>query len=154
MAALAANAMRQMSGGTGETTSKIVVNATQLYAGSYVGIVSGSGHVSTFSDTAGLEPLGFAMEKVLGDTSVSGDEDRVSVNIGGGTVKSIAVTGAGATNDTGEPVYATNDNTFTLTATSNTPAVGVIERFHSGTTCDVRFFSYEVLRTTVNGALP
>jgi hypothetical protein len=41
-----------------------------------------------------------------------------------------------------------------MTSTASLPAIGVIERFHSGTTCDVRFFSYEVLRTTVNGALP
>jgi hypothetical protein len=130
------------------TASYIVVNGAQLYAGGYVGIVSGSGNVSNISDTAGMEPLGFSVDEVLGDTSVSGNEARAIVKIGGGLLKDVTVVGVANQTDVGELVYVTDNNTFTLTPTSNIPAVGVVDGWVTGTTCHVRFFPYSVMRNS------
>jgi hypothetical protein len=50
----------------------------------------------------------------------------------------LAVTGVSSAADVGEPVYASDDDTFTLTSTNNT-AIGKVVRWISSTTCVVAF---------------
>jgi hypothetical protein len=50
----------------------------------------------------------------------------------------LAVTGVASAADVSETVYASDDDTFTLTSTSNT-AIGKVQRWVSGTTCIVAF---------------
>lgn len=129
-----------------ETQAYILVNTTVVFAGSYVGIVDASGLVESLSDSVGFEPLGFATEGATGDTTTAGDETQIPVKTGGGVGKDFTVIGAGSDADVGELVFATDDNTFTLTPTANIPAIGVVDRHITGTTVDVKFFSYETIR--------
>jgi hypothetical protein len=50
----------------------------------------------------------------------------------------VPVTGATGTDDIGAAVYAADDDTFTLTAGSNT-AIGKVDSYVTGTTCVVYF---------------
>lgn len=50
----------------------------------------------------------------------------------------LSVTGVTGVGDVGTTVYASDDDTFTLTSTSNT-AVGKIARYISGTKVDVEY---------------
>ena len=50
----------------------------------------------------------------------------------------LSVTGVTAVTDEGSTVYASDDDTFTLTSTSNT-AIGKVTRYISGTTVEVYF---------------
>lgn len=79
--------------------------------------------------------LGFAECKVDNSTGAAGDKS-VRVRVRGQIV--LAVTGVTGVGDVGEVVYASDDDTFTLTSTSNT-AVGKVARYISGTTVVVAF---------------
>lgn len=60
---------------------------------------------------------------------------------GGAILENVSVTGLSANQNVGDPVYASDENTFTLTATSNVGAVGVISRFITGTSGDIQLYS-------------
>lgn len=55
----------------------------------------------------------------------------------------VPVTGASSADDVGTAVYASDDDTFTLTSSSNS-AVGKVIRWVSGTTCVVYFEALQV----------
>jgi hypothetical protein len=50
----------------------------------------------------------------------------------------LSVTGVASADDVGQTVYASDDDTFTLTSTSNS-SIGKVARWISGTTCVVYF---------------
>lgn len=78
---------------------------------------------------------GFAVAKVDNSGGSAGDKD-VQVYTQGLIV--LTVTGLNDHNDVGVTVYATDDNTFTLT-TSGGLAIGKLHRWISGTSGVVRF---------------
>ena len=129
------------------TQSFIITNAAVLYVGGYA-CLDTSGTLAVCADTTGFEPVGFvvgfedatAEGTDTGDTGASIPPEAI-VDIGGGIVSGLAVTGASAPGDVRDLVYATSDNVFTTTATSNIPAVGQIVRFNSATSFDVLMFS-------------
>ena len=84
--------------------------------------------------------LGFAEEKVDNSAGAAGAK-VVKVRTKG--VVKLAVVGAASAADVGEPVYASDDNVFTLTSTSNS-AIGKVHRWITGTTCMVRFEAVSV----------
>ena len=57
-----------------------------------------------------------------------------------GSIAIVPVTGLAGHQDAQKVVYASDDNTFTLTASDNV-AVGVISRYESSTHAAVRFFT-------------
>lgn len=121
--------------------------STTIYNGAFVALATAgasSGRVVNITDAANREPLGFTISSTVPPTGVTAPTE-IQVNIGGGVVERLSVTGASATTN-GSLVYATDENTFTLTATSNTPAVGVQVRHHTGTTVDVDFFPFHEMR--------
>jgi hypothetical protein len=85
-----------------------------------------------------LDPfMGFAVRKADNAAGAAGalnarlrERGKIVLDVAG-------VTGAG---DVGDTVYASDDNTFTKTATANT-TIGKIARFISGTKCVVFFES-------------
>lgn len=105
----------------GEFNSFPVIASDIIYEGAVVGD-NGSGFARPLA--AGDPFLGFAIEKVDNSTGSAGDK-RVRVHDEGKIVlpiTSLAIT------DRGKPVYASDDDTFTLTAGSNT-YVGVVCRW-------------------------
>lgn len=147
--ALSADTVRRMRSGI--TGAIQIINAEVIYAGSYLALASQShttaasrGRVDVFNDTGGMAPLGFANKGATGDTSASPIVEA-EVELGGGVVESVAVTGASAATDVGRLVYMTDDNTFTLTRPTTGVAIGVVIRWQTSTTCDVLLFSFAEL---------
>ena len=110
-----------------------VIASDIIYEGSAVG-ENGSGYARPL---VAADPfLGFAVSKADNSAGAAGDKD-VTVRVKG-SVK-VAVVGATAITANDRPlVYASDDDTFTLTSTSNTE-IGVLRRWISGTTCVVDF---------------
>lgn len=137
--ALTANTNLEVAESTGntETASFVVASGSTIFAGAYVAIASGTGHIVNVADTAGLLPIGFAMDAATGNSPAT---NEVPANVGGSVGIDVTVATAGATN-VGEGVFATDENTFTLVATANIPKIGSIIRHKTGNIVDVRFFS-------------
>lgn len=135
--ALSSNKIRATRGADG--ISFIAKNGEQFYAGSLVGI-DANGYAVKWGDVTGNKFLGFSQGKVLGNTSIS-PAPRVEVNTSGVILEKVSVTGASGILDLGKKVYGTDDDTLTLTATTNVGAIGFVVGWHSGTICDVKLFT-------------
>lgn len=118
----------------GDVQELPVVATDIIYEGAAIGD-NGSGYARPL---VAADPfLGFAEQRADNATGAAGAVN-VRVRTRGQAVLSVAgVTGVG---DVGETVYASDDDTFTLTSTSNT-AIGKVARFVSGTTVVVAFES-------------
>lgn len=102
-----------------------------LWAGSALGLSSGYARPLSGGDVF----CGFNIAKVDNSSGSDGDKNaRVRTR---GSVQ-LAVTGVTAVTDIGSTVYATDDDTFTLTA-SGASAIGKVARYISGTTVIVEF---------------
>lgn len=111
-----------------------------FYRGAYVFLDNSTGLVVEAADTANYNWLGMVREKVTAD-GAQGDSE-VKVLLGGFTLVKVNVTGVDNINDVGDLVYATADDTLTLTPTSNTKAIGYVSRYYgSSTLCDVITFT-------------
>lgn len=129
MTTLAKNVARAFE--LGELNTVGVIAADIIYEGAAVGD-NGSGYARPL--TAGDPFLGFAEEKADNSAGAAGalnvtvkTKGRVQLAIG-----SLAIT------DVGKPVYASDDDTFTLTAGSNS-AIGRVVRFVSSGVGIVQF---------------
>lgn len=116
-----------------------VANAAQIYAGAVIGLKA-DGYADNWDAVTGTTLLGIAQNTVLGDTGAT-PLPEVEVATDGRILERVAVTGVTAIASTGDLVYATDENTFTLTGTSNGGAIGYIVRWHSSTSCDVKLFT-------------
>ena len=74
---------------------------------------------------------------------VTGDGSTVfcPVDTSGATIVHVSVAGVTGTPDIGELVYATDENTLTLSVATYMKAVGVVERYYGTTYVDVKLFS-------------
>jgi hypothetical protein len=120
--ALTANTLRAYDIGGPETTNEQPVKASQvIYEGSAVGSTGGYARALNAGDTF----LGFAIGAKTG-TSTDG---AVNVNVRSAGRVQLSVTDVAVTN-IGADVYASDDGTFTLTATSNS-LIGKVHRWIS-----------------------
>lgn len=111
-----------------------------FYKGAYAFLDNSTGLVVEAGDTANFNWLGMVREKVTAD-GAQGDSE-VKVIEGGFTLVKVNVTGVNNIDDVGDLVYATADDTLTLSATSNTKAIGYVSRYYgSSTLCDVKTFT-------------
>lgn len=132
-----------------------IKSGTQLYEGGYVQLSSASYLVPYTADSTGTDG-GVILGRVMptrkdndtalylkGDTTLTPNPEAI-VFMGSEILLGVAVTGASTQADVGKPVYlAQDDHTMTLTSTSNGKALGVIDRFNSATSFDVRVYTYE-----------
>lgn len=123
-----------------QTIAFQLTNSQVVFAGALIGIDTSTGLAVEWFDTANFIFAGIALRGATGDTTASPVVD-VDVNCGGMLLKKIPVTGVTALTNVGDLVFASDDNTFDVAATSNVAEVGIITRFYSGTTCDVQLFS-------------
>ena len=113
--------------------------STKIYEGVGVAIEKASGFATPLTGTAASEDFcGYAELQADNSNGANGDI-RVKVRQRG-LLKRVSVTGVVAGTDHGVTVYMSDDNTFTLTAGTNTP-VGRYERFVANGIADVRFFA-------------
>lgn len=117
---------------TGEFNDLPVIASDIIYEGAAVG-ENGSGYFRPL--VAGDNFAGFAVRKADNSSGVAGAKN-VKVRQKGKI--ELAVTGVTGVTDEGSTVYASDDNTFTLSSTNNS-AIGKIIRHISGTTVLVEF---------------
>jgi len=114
----------------------VVTSGSTLYKGALVGMVQGTGTIQGYDDAAGHIPIGYMSgpgNSVVGDGTL-----KAQVNLRGDVLKSQTVTGAAAATDNFAELYATDDNTFTLTRPADDAAVvGIVLFWRTGTTCDI-----------------
>lgn len=114
------------------TTELPVIAADIIYEGAAVGD-NASGLARPL---VALDPfLGFAQRHV-DNSAGAASAKNVVVRTRGCVV--LAVVGASGAGDVGETVYASDDDTFTLTSAGNT-AIGKVSRWITGTSCEVEF---------------
>lgn len=135
-----------------------IASGTTLYIGSYA-VCNTAGYATTPADTAGFVPLGFVTSfdpideadgKKTGDTTAS-PVPKAIIDMAGTIVKEIAVTAASAQSAVGERIYLKDDDTFTLSESSNLPAVGEVVKRNSATSFDVLFYSQEATSSAAGG---
>lgn len=116
----------------GDTQALPMIAADIIYEGAAVGD-NGSGLARPL---VALDPfLGFA-KRTADNSAGAASALRVEVKTRGQI--ELPVVGASSAADVSETVYASDDDTFTLTSTGNT-AIGKVARWVSGTTCVVAF---------------
>ena len=132
MATLSANSSRAYGFDEDPLYNDVPCVATDIvYEGAACGLSSGYARPLVAADVF----LGFAALKA--DNS-AGSAGAINVRVQQRGTVELSVVGVSAVTDYGDTVYASDDDTFTLTSTSNT-AIGKIVRWISGTTCIVRF---------------
>lgn len=112
-----------------------IASAATVYQHSFVGLTSGTGRALVAGDAF----LGLAARKFVqadGDTRVEYES--------GFEIKK-AVTGASAETDRNSLVYASDDQTATLTKGSNS-LIGVVIEWLTGTTCWIYLFTQAELK--------
>ncbi len=128
MAALTAG--RQIVWETGDYDEPRVKAATTIFAGAFVGD-DASGYARPL---VAADPFWGIAQKDVVNSGAAGAK-RVRVRRGRFRIRH-AVVGATAVTDKDNLVYASDDNTLTLTSTSNT-LVGKVVAWHAGTDCTV-----------------
>ena len=130
MTTLAADKARAFE--LGDIQELPMIAADIIYEGAAVGD-NGSGLARPLVATDPF--LGFA-ERTADNSAGAASAKNVRVRTRGQV--QLTVVGASSAADVSETVYASDDDTFTLTSTSNT-AIGKVSRWVSGTTCIVAF---------------
>jgi hypothetical protein len=125
------------------------VDAAEIYNQSFMmlgsrdhGTAAVIGRARAWNDEVGAIPLGFSMARTTGSTSAS-PIVKAEVDLQGRVHHNIAVTGlTGDVTDVGRVVYATDDDTFTLTRPTLGHPVGIVTEWVSATNASVYFFSF------------
>lgn len=142
-------------------TQRFIVAASQtIYKGGAVGIRNSDGKAYTWTGASGDKFVGLAARKVVTNASGYVTLDGVPVGYNDSTTQSgyvdiiapdsiltaVAVTGVAAATDILEPVFMTDDGTFTLTPQTGDTAVGYILQVVSTTsgTADVAIYNFAV----------
>ena len=87
-----------------------VANGVTIEKGAIVAMVVGTGTVTNYDDAAGHLPLGYAQNRVVGDGSL-----QIQVRLAGDILRDVSITGVSSAASNGQAVYATDENTFSLT---------------------------------------
>lgn len=136
MPTLAVDAVREYP--TGDMDEYPVIAADIIYEGAAVG-ENGLGYARPL---VAADPfMGFALEQVDNSAGSAGDK-RVRVRTRGQVV--LAISALAITANDRPPVYASDDNAFTLTATANTK-IGWVRRWISTGLAVVEFDAAMVL---------
>lgn len=117
---------------TGDFHDLLAVGADIIYAGALIGI-DGSGYAAPLIGTHTV--FAGVAEEHVDMTGLASGAKRVKVRRGW-QYRRYAVTGVTGLTDVGTAVYASADDTLTLTSTSN-KLVGVVAQWFSGTECMV-----------------
>lgn len=109
-----------------------MIAADIIYEGAAVG-ENGAGY---FRPLVALDPFAGFAERTVDNSAGAAGAVNVRVKPRGRVI--LPVVGVTAVTDEGATVYASDDDTFTLTSTGNS-AIGKITRYISGTTVEVYY---------------
>jgi len=137
------------------TASFVILSGAVIYDGALVGlheaksgVTSSEGYLDTWTD--GTDQLVFCgIARITDQNSSTGTGDKLTgdgtiecaVDISGVILKNVPVTGADNINDVGDPVFASDDNTLTLSPPTGANEVGFVTRYQSSGYADVHLFS-------------
>lgn len=135
----------------GDLSDYPVIASDIIYDGAAVGLVAGTGHARPL--VAGDQFVGFAIDKA--DNS-GGGAAAINVRVRAKGIAQLSVSGAVIT-DVGQPVYASDDDTFTFNPASGS-FVGVARRFISSGVMVVEYgpgitdpWAHKTVRETLSG---
>ena len=125
-----------------ETSATMIVKTSSvLYVGAFVTFDTTSGALKPYAGAIGDRAAGWMLGQVpavVGSGVITGNSSATppvlaAVAFGGDfTLENWPITGASAETDSGKPVYATDDGTYTLTdPTTHRFAVGYVGRYRS-----------------------
>lgn len=136
MATLGADKPRVFETGHDDFVNELPMIATDIiYAGAAVGEADDSG---TFEPLASGDKFAGFAEAQADNSTGAASAVKVRIRQRGRVI--LAVTGASAVTDMGKYVYATDDDTFTLTVGGS--LIGTVVRWISGTSCVVDFTAF------------
>lgn len=134
MATLAADKKREYEVGSLYYSDVPVVASDIIYEGAAVTVAAGAANAAPLS--TGDVFVGFAMRRADNASGSAGDINcRIARE---GVIRDLAVTGATAASAPGTAVYATDDDTFTTTASGGLQ-IGKIVKGTGAALADVRF---------------
>lgn len=141
MATLAKDTPRSYETGHSELINELPVIATDIiYDGAASGILNETGTVQPLATGSTIDKFaGFCYEKADNSLGSAGDINA-KLKERGRVI--LSVTGASAITDEGKDVFATDDNTFTLTVGG--VWIGKVVRWISGTMCVVDFQAFRL----------
>ena len=138
MATLSATKLRSFEQGVAPQLNDLpVIAADRIYEGAALGD-AGPGNIRPLEAADAF--VGFAYAEADNTTGSAGD---VNVRVRQKGIVQIPVTGVTGVTDLGVSVYASDDDTFTLTAAGNS-IIGKVVRFISGTDVMVAFEGIQV----------
>ena len=115
----------------------------------YEGAAVGDNLSGYMRPLVGGDPFrGFSARRVANESGAAGDK---SVLLRARGIVTLTVTGASAVTDVSAAVYATDDDTFTLTGGSGATLIGRVHRWVTSTTCQVWFVA-DTLQTALRAA--
>lgn len=149
MTTLAVDSPRSYS--LGDISDYPVIASDIIYDGAAVGLVAATGHARPL--VAGDSFVGFALERA--DNS-AGAAAAITTRVRAKGVAQLSVSGAVIT-DVGQPVYASDDDTFTLNPASGS-FIGLVRRFVSSGVAIVEYgpeildpWAHKTVRETLSG---
>lgn len=89
-----------------------VANGTTIYKGALVAYTIGTGTVTNYDDASNAMLLGYALEQVTGNAALT---NLIQVQLRGDILRDVTITGVADRTTNGQEVYATDENTYTLT---------------------------------------
>lgn len=149
MATLAADKPRLFETGHDEYLNELPSIASDItYEGAAVGELNDTGTYQPLGTGSTVDRFaGFCTEQCDNSAGSAGDK-KIKVKQKGRVV--LAVTGAAAITDVGKTVWASDDNTFTLTYAAGCVEIGKVSRYigtadgGASTTCLVSFVAFEL----------
>ncbi len=134
----------------GKFVSVPITAATVIYDGALVAVAAAGGLINWINSVTADTPFFLGVARITEQTGVSAAagesktgttalDVEAAVDISGVILKGISVTGATAAN-LWDLVYASDENTFTMTATPGADPVGWLSRFVSATDSNVHLF--------------
>ncbi len=140
MALTAANDDIEVAGGGSDVVERVILDTEEIFFGALVKMRGDLGEIENFTDVASGVTIGIAIpdtDSLTGNTS--SPRVRVKVDESGLTIRGATVAGAAQTSET-DPVFASDENTFTMTPGTH-QAIGILEKFISTGIGDIRLFT-------------
>jgi hypothetical protein len=143
MATLAADTPRVFETGHDEYINELdCIAADIVFEGAAVGELNDTGTYQPLATSSTVDKFaGFCYEQCDNSTGVAAAKKIKVKQLG--RIK-LSVVGVAAKTDVGKTVWATDDNTFTLTYAAGAVSIGTVERHVAGTECVVSFRAFNL----------
>lgn len=127
-----------------DTFEAIIKSGEQLVIDGACSIDTSTGYVQNAAAGSGIVPIGHCFGASDRDNSVvglTGDGTKKAIIKSGKTFNDVSVIGTSGIDDVGALVYATDNQTYTVTKPTNGLPIGWVKKWKSATICDVQMFT-------------